>query len=555
MAFRESGVRELAALLDHGEPGLVLTARSTLQRIAEEDHPRITAMAQVALDAGPGQAVQQLEAQARARWEAEEQARREAEAQARREAEQQAEREAQERAQREAQERAQREAQERARRETEAQAQREAERQAQREAQARVIPEAPDLSDDLDRTAEQAEQANRGDDASDTEHGQDVAAPAPTREHRRSRYHILAPAGAAIIVVALAIVLSQLGTSRSPGTGTAHRTSATSVAGVYGPVPQAASGAEYAGTISVAEPSGATPDWILPLTPITDNTPSNTSLFDYLMYRPLYWFVNGAKPEENNSLSLASDPVVSDGDTTFTIQLKSSYRWSNGEPITSRDVLFWYDELKAAINESAENWLGYMPGVGLPDEVKSVSTPTTSSIVFTMQSPVNPSWFLQNELSLIQPMPSFVWAKGSANGPPLDFTNPANAKKIYNFLVSQSKSETTWGSSQLWQTVDGPYKLSAFNEGAFTMMPNKKYGGPEVKDVSGYRSVPFPTDAAEYGDVQAGSLDIGYVPITDTPQISQLESNHGYIAYGEPSSGFNYIVYNFEDATGHFDQG
>jgi peptide/nickel transport system substrate-binding protein len=525
MAFRESGVRELAALLDHGEPGLALTARSTLQRIAEEDHPRIAAMAQTALDASPGQAVQQLEAQARARWEAEAQARREAEDQARREAEEQARREAEE--------------------------------QAQREAQARVIPGTPDADDDLDRMVEQAEhakQADLGDDEADTQHGQDVAAPGITGEHRWSRYRILAPVGAVAVVVGLALLLSNLGTSRSPGAGTTHRTSAANAAGVYGSVPPAAGGTEYAGTISVGEPSGSSPTWILPIIPVVDNTQWNTSLFDYLMYRPLYWFVDGAEPKENGPLSLASDPVASNGDKTFTIQLKSNYYWSDGKLVTSQDVLFWFDELKAAIAENTGNWGAYTADLGIPDEVASVTTPNASTVVFTMNSAVNPAWFLQDELSLIQPMPAHAWAKAATGGPNLNFTNPANAKKIYDFLVSQSSSENTWASNPLWKVVDGPYQLSSFTKGAFTMTPNKAYGGPEAKSVSNYHSVQYSSDAAEYNAVESGSLDIGYVPIADKSQISSIESSQGYLAYGEPSFGFTFTVYNFKDATGDFDK-
>jgi hypothetical protein len=75
LVVRESGVKALAELLDHGEPGLALTARLTLQRISEEDLPRIAALARAAHDADHGQGVTQLEAQERARREAEQEAR------------------------------------------------------------------------------------------------------------------------------------------------------------------------------------------------------------------------------------------------------------------------------------------------------------------------------------------------------------------------------------------------------------------------------------------------------------------------------------------------
>jgi phosphate transport system substrate-binding protein len=76
LVARESGVKVLAELLDHGEPALALTARLTLQRISEEDLPRIAALARAAHDADHGQAVAQLEAREQARREAEQEARR-----------------------------------------------------------------------------------------------------------------------------------------------------------------------------------------------------------------------------------------------------------------------------------------------------------------------------------------------------------------------------------------------------------------------------------------------------------------------------------------------
>jgi hypothetical protein len=151
---RETGVAELAELLDAARPGLALAARQALERIAEEDHPQVAELARIAVGAPSGSAADQVrrelterahrEERARqeaARREAEEQARREAEEQARREAEEQARREAEEQARREAEEQARREAEEQARREAEEQARREAEEQARREAEEKARQE------------------------------------------------------------------------------------------------------------------------------------------------------------------------------------------------------------------------------------------------------------------------------------------------------------------------------------------------------------------------------------------------------------------------------
>ncbi|MGH7017011.1 MAG: hypothetical protein ACRED8_07980, partial [Caulobacteraceae bacterium] len=90
--------------------------------------------------------------------------------------------------------------------------------------------------------------------------------------------------------------------------------------------------------------------------------------------------------------------------------------------------------VKAAVAEDPANWGPYSPGLGIPDEVASVTAPSASTVVFTMKKPVNPLWFWDDELSAVTPMPSHAWARASAGGPILNFAVPANAKKIYNFL-------------------------------------------------------------------------------------------------------------------------
>jgi peptide/nickel transport system substrate-binding protein len=148
-------------------------------------------------------------------------------------------------------------------------------------------------------------------------------------------------------------------------------------------------------------------------------------------------------------------------------------------------------------------------------------------------------------------MPAHAWARASANGPILDFTNPANATKIYNYLAAQSKSVGTYATNPLWQTVDGPYKLTSFNSTteAFTMKPNAAYGGPHAKTQLSLSGVPFTSDTAEYNSVKAGQIDQGYIPLTNVPQIKSVS---GYNAFGYPDFGWSYVAYNFKDTTGDF---
>jgi peptide/nickel transport system substrate-binding protein len=349
----------------------------------------------------------------------------------------------------------------------------------------------------------------------------------------------------AVLAAAGALTLAACG-----GSSSSSSSQQVGPSGAFGTVP-AATGTAHAGTMTVAEPPGATPTWIMPITPGANSSVYTAYSFQYEMWRPLYFFVNGVKPVETPSMSLASPPVYSNGDKTVTVHMKT-WKWSDGQPITSKDLEFWIDEIKAAVKESAANWGNYTPKLGIPDQVTSMSTPDSSTLVINLNAAVNPTWFTEDSLGGAQPMPSHAWAKASANGPTLDFTNPANAKKIYNFLAAQSKSVTTYATNPLWQVVDGPFKLTSFNNttGAFTMDPNTGYSGPHAAKVSKLEAVPFTSDTAEFNAVKSGAIDQGYVPLTDLPQINSVKT--AYNVFGYPGFGFNYVTYNFKDTTGDF---
>jgi peptide/nickel transport system substrate-binding protein len=360
-------------------------------------------------------------------------------------------------------------------------------------------------------------------------------------------------AGVALVlagVTALAACSSSGSSTGSAGTGT----SGGAFAGQIGSVPAEATGTEHAGTITVAGVPNSAPTWIMPIVPGANNSTSNGYAFNYQLYRPLYWVTNGVQPVEAPPMSLANDPTWSNGDKTVTFTLKSSYKWSDGKPLTSQDILFWYYVVKAALKESPANWSQYSPGLGIPDQVASISAPSASTVTLNLKTAVNPTWFWLNGLGLIVPMPSASWDIDATGGKPVTdwATNPADAKKIYDYLASQSKSLSSYATNPLWQVVDGPYQLTAFSAttGGFTMKPNTAYGGPHAAVESSYQVVPFTSDQAEYNAVKSGSIDIGFVPLGNVPQLGTLTST--YNDFGYSGWGFEYIAYNFKDTTGDF---
>jgi peptide/nickel transport system substrate-binding protein len=348
----------------------------------------------------------------------------------------------------------------------------------------------------------------------------------------------------AVLAVVGATALSACG-SRTSGSS-----SLLTPNGAFGKVP-AQTGTAHAGTITVAEPPGATPTWIFPVTPGANGSVYTAYSFQEQMWPYLYMFPEGASIQEDKPMSLANDPVWSNGDKTVTVTLKN-WQWSDGQPITSTDAEFFVDMTKAAVKISPADYSQYVPNIGIPDQIVSMSTPSSHTLVINLNKAVNPTWFFENELANIVPLPAQAWAKASANGPILDFTNPANAKLIYQFLAAQAGSVKTYASNPVWQVVDGPYKLTSFNSttGAYTMVPNSSYGGPHAAKVSTLQAVPFTSDTAEFNAVKSGSIDQGYLPFTDLPQAASIEST--YNVFGYPGFGFSYVAYNFKDTTGDF---
>jgi peptide/nickel transport system substrate-binding protein len=312
--------------------------------------------------------------------------------------------------------------------------------------------------------------------------------------------------------------------------------------------------ARHAGVITWAMQPGGAPNWIFPVVPSADNSVFNLMSFQWNMWRPLYWTDNGTEPSVNPAMSIAAKPVYSNGDKTVTIKLKSN-KWSDGTPVTAKDILFFIDLVRAGVKESPSNWASYTPGY-FPDNLASSSAPNASTLVLKLKSAVNPSWFTEDYLGSVVPLPAHAWARTSARGPVLTdwATSPADAAKIFNYLTAASGSAGTYATNPIWRTVDGPYQLSAFDAttGAFTMVPNAAYGGPHATPMSKFEGVPFFSYAAEFNAIKAGSIDVGYVPQADVPQLPQVTSA-GYNHFGAPDFGMSFAAYNFKDATGNFD--
>jgi peptide/nickel transport system substrate-binding protein len=316
------------------------------------------------------------------------------------------------------------------------------------------------------------------------------------------------------------------------------------------------------GTVKWAEPPAAIPNYIFPFQSLKYFSVTNDQEFEYMLYRPLYWFGVGDTPTLNTSLSLANPPVYSDNNTKAIITLKN-YKWSNGESVTANGLLFWLNLMHA---EKA-NWAAYAPGT-IPDNLKSVTVVSPTQLSVTMTSSVNPYWMTYNQFSQITPLPeswdvtSLTAAPGSAGCYDGTFgaaSTDTACKAVYTFLSAQSADESTYVTSPIWSVVDGPFKLSAFDtSGDVTMVPNTAYSGPIKASISKFIEVPFTTDSAQFDALVGGTLQVGYVPTQDltagttNPLVAGANNSRlasSYYLNAWYLYGINYFPYNFNSNT------
>lgn len=364
----------------------------------------------------------------------------------------------------------------------------------------------------------------------------------------RSRIRLIGTSAAVAALVAI------VGCGAGPGAADDAARGATASTGyTFGTLPSESGTPRAGGTVKVALPPGASPNYILPIVPAKANSVFVTRQFQWLMFRPLYWAPTGMAPKIDAAKSIAEPPVYSNGNKTVTITLKPHLTWSSGSPITASDVVFDIELIKAALRLSPANWAGYTPGQ-FPDNITSATATTENTVVLELDGTYNPEWFTSNQLTNITPLPSTRWNRESADGVGLDFTDPANAAKIYTYLDDQAKQLATYATNPLWQEVSGPFKLAAYtpSTGANTMVPNDKYWSTRPR-FEKLEQVAFTSTAAAMNALRSREITMGPVDLSQLAQVPELE-RQGYHVFGAPNYGMSFIMLNFKNTTNNNDK-
>jgi peptide/nickel transport system substrate-binding protein len=372
------------------------------------------------------------------------------------------------------------------------------------------------------------------------------------RNRRRPRIARAAVAGAAAL---LAVGIAACSSSSSSPSSTSSSTSASGSA-------SSTAAAVAGGTARVALPAGVTLSWIWPYVPLTSANEYNAEGFEMLLYRPLYMFGNnGDSVAVNYPLSVANAPVYSDGGKTVTMTMKG-WKWSNGETVDAKDVIFWLNMMKA----EPSNYYGYVPGL-LPDNLASYSATGPETVVLHLKSAVGSTWFTYNQLAEITPMP-LAWdvtatgGKAGSGGCTTDTAADKWAKctAVFKYMTAQAEIAKTYASNPLWQVVDGPWKLSSFSTNTAgpvtSFAPNTAYSGTPKPSLTALTYYAYTDDTTEYTALKTGQLDVGYIPPADLapvtggqvlPSTNPLGSS--YTLAPNYAFGIQYFLINFNNPT------
>ena len=325
----------------------------------------------------------------------------------------------------------------------------------------------------------------------------------------------------------------------------------------------ASAAAKPSGTITFAEAASAHPNYIFPVVSCNYFSVANLNQFQELMYRPAYYFGLGSSVAVQPKLSPADLPTASNGDKTFTMDLKG-WKFSNGQTIDAQSIAFFLNMYKAFTapvggkTPNAGDDCGYNAGYGIPDQIKSVSYPdgpTGLKVVINFTTKENPNWLLYNELGQIQPLPN-SWDV-TATGPSACATaayNSATANKdciaVYNYLNAQSLKTNTWTSS-FWQVDTGPWKLTAADAlGDVTFVPNTKYSGPVKAKVAEFKEKAYASSTAIQEDLATGAIQQGPVDPTALPSGA---TKPGGLGKNLPSLSANYNLVTGESWSFNYD--
>ena len=200
-----------------------------------------------------------------------------------------------------------------------------------------------------------------------------------------------------------------------------------------------------------------------------------------LLFSQLIWI--NRYHQIDYSRSVASAVTSPDNGKTYDVTLRN-WHWSDGVPVTSTDVLYSYQLLKALGVSSPVYGQGGMPGI-----IQSFTIKDATHFEIVLKNSVNPTWFILNGLEILQPFPQHFWGRYTLD------------------QVWQNQS-----SPYFFSVVDGPLTIQKYVVGQEVIfVPNPHYDGPKMH-FQRFIMRFMDSEGEELQQVEAHDLDITNLP-------------------------------------------
>jgi peptide/nickel transport system substrate-binding protein len=197
--------------------------------------------------------------------------------------------------------------------------------------------------------------------------------------------------------------------------------------------------------------------------------------------------------------------------TEYTCTMKPGLKFSNGDPLTAKDVAFSYTRIVKIADPNGPS--------SLLANMKSVSAPSDSKVVFKLKNPNDQTW---------------PYILGTSAGPIVDSKVFPPDKELPDSQIIGS----------------GPYKLVSFDKNQqASLTANTNYSGANTPKTPNIIVKTYSEASNLKLNVQSGAIDIAYRTLTPS-DIASLSSNSNLKVIKGAGGELRYIVFNFKTMPG-----
>lgn len=210
--------------------------------------------------------------------------------------------------------------------------------------------------------------------------------------------------------------------------------------------------------------------------------------------------------------SLAAElPQISEDGLTYTVKLKDTIKWSDGQPITADDIVY---TVQTAINPETGS-----PLISSLDKVKTVEKVDDHTVKFTLSQVYAP--FLYS--LVLTPVPAHVLKD----------------------VAPKEIQTNAYGTDPAKTVTSGPWKWTAWKQGeSHTLDADPNYWGEVKPHIA---QIVYKIYADQNTEVQAllkGDVDqVSAVPVT---QVDAVKANSSINVIQKPGPTYEYLGFNFD---------